>query len=146
MIMKLYLDRPRHRLPGMWESFSLAILIGAAVLIPLSMHANVHVPTSFLRFFGGACPLCGGTRAVTALCMGHFDVALQYNPLALFIFGAMLYGALTYLFVTLPFGRRLLLYTSDGEARFIKAFILLALAANWAYVLYAGMYQVPLQV
>ncbi|CAG0934349.1 hypothetical protein PLCT1_02697 [Planctomycetaceae bacterium] len=144
--MKVVIDYPASRLPGTFEAFSIVMLGAAAVMIPLSYASQVDVPTSSLRFLGGACPLCGGTRAVTALCLGRFETAITYNPLALIIFGLMLYAAFSYIFVVLPFGRRPVLFTSPRESFALKSLIIAAFVANWAYVLWAGMYRVPLAV
>ena len=59
----------QKRVPSPWEAYSLTILLGAAIYIPLSYMVD-WLPDlkSPLRYMGGACPLCGGTRAVTALC------------------------------------------------------------------------------
>jgi len=144
--MKLVIDYPEKRWPGTFEAFSIVMLGAAAVMIPLSFANNVDVPTSILRFMGGACPLCGGTRAVTALCLGRFETAITYNPLALIIFALMLYAAISYFMLVLPFGRRPVLYTSPREGFMLKSLIITAFVANWAYVLWAGMYRVPLSV
>jgi hypothetical protein len=142
--MKLSIETPLRRLPGMFEAFSIFTLASAAVLIPLALATDVPVGTSPLRFLGLACPLCGGTRAVTAFCLGRLETAILYNPLALVIFVSMVYSSLSYLFFVLPTGRRLVLMTTRGEARALTALLATCFAANWGYVLWAGMYRVPL--
>jgi hypothetical protein len=144
--MKLAVDRPARRWPGTFEAFSIFTLGVGAIFVPISFAAHIDAPTSVLRLFGGACPLCGGTRAVTALCLGRLDTALTYNPLALLIFAAMLYAAFSYMLFVLPTGKRVVLLTTPVEARVLKTAIVLAFVANWAYVLWAGMYRVPLAV
>lgn len=37
------------------------------------------------RWFGLACPLCGGTRAFEALGQGRWDEAFWWNPLAVLL-------------------------------------------------------------
>jgi hypothetical protein len=142
--MKLVVDQPARRLPGTFEAFSVFMLAAAAVFVPISMTTHVPLPHSILRYFGGACPLCGGTRAVAALFMGRVETAVEYNPLALLVFFAMVYAAGSYLLFTLPTGKRVVLMTSTAEAVALKSLIVLALVANWVYVLWAGMYRVPL--
>lgn len=144
--MKLVIDQPEKRWPGMFELFSITMLVAGAIMVPLSMYSDVPLPHSILRAFGGACPLCGGTRAVTAMFLGRIETAIRYNPLALVIFVLMLYSAVSYLFVVLPFGRRPVLYTTRVEGFLLKSLIVLAFLANWAYVLWAQMYNVPLAV
>lgn len=82
--MQVTIAAVEKRLPSPWELYSLVILIGAAVYIPLSYlvpsFPEIHSP---LRYTGAACPLCGGTRAVTALFTGQVVLAFRYNPLAI---------------------------------------------------------------
>jgi hypothetical protein len=142
--MKVVIDHPEKRWPGTFEAFSIVMLSAAVILVPVTLARQVDLPTSILRFMGGACPLCGGTRAVTALCLGRFETAVTYNPLALIIFVMMLYASVSYLAIVLPFGRRPVLYTTPREGFLLKSLIVTAFIANWAYVLWAGMYRVPL--
>jgi len=143
--VKIVIEQPRRRWPGTFEAYSIFVLAGAAVYIPLSyVSSSVEVPTSVLRIFGAACPLCGGTRAVTAFCLGRFETALIYNPLAIAIFLLMAYSALSYFFMVLPFGKRPVLLTTPREGFLLKSLVIAAFLANWVYVLYAGMYRVPL--
>jgi hypothetical protein len=144
--MKLVIDQPEKRWPGMFEMFSITMLAAGAIMVPLSLYVDVPLPHSILRAFGGACPLCGGTRAVTSLFLGRIETAIRYNPLALIIFGLMLYSAISYVAMVLPFGRRPVLYTTPVEGFLLKTLIVLAFIANWAYVLWAHMYTVPLTV
>jgi hypothetical protein len=144
--VKLIVEQPKSRLPGMWEAYSIFVLGAGAVMIPLSFHGydGMQYTTSVLRIFGAACPLCGGTRAVTAFCLGRFETAFIYNPLAIAIFLLMAYSTLSYFFMVLPFGRRPVLLTTPREGFLLKSLIIAAFLANWAYVLTAGMYRVPL--
>jgi hypothetical protein len=121
------------------------MLAAAAVVLPLTFMGHIDLPSSVLRIFGAACPLCGGTRAVTSVFLGRFELAVRYNPLALAIFVLMVYAAASYLLLVLPFGRRVALFTTPRESFLLKGLIVAAFLANWAYVLYAGMYRVPLQ-
>jgi hypothetical protein len=145
--MRLELEILKKRWPSPWEAYSLAILLGAAIYIPLS-YTFSWMPElkSPLRYLGGACPLCGGTRAVTALVTGQLLLALKYNPLALIIFALFIWSLLSYLFIVIPFKRRIVLKVSKQQRRVFWGVVLLAFVANWAYVLYAGMYAVPLKL
>ncbi|MCZ7607290.1 MAG: DUF2752 domain-containing protein [Planctomycetota bacterium] len=134
-----------NRLPSPWELYSLVLLVGAAVYIPLSYITWVPPVESPLRYTGLACPLCGGTRAVTALCTGQFGLALRYNPLALVVFALLVWGAISWLFMVLPFRKRVSIEASRGQIALFWVLAGIALVGNWAYVLWAGMYQVPLR-
>jgi hypothetical protein len=129
----------------MWEGYSLMVLLGAAVYFPFWLGGVIELPLeSPLRWFGFACPLCGGSRAVGSLVLGHVQTAVQYNPLALVLFAAMLWGAFSYFFLVLPFRRRVQLDASKPQTRALWIAIALVFIANWVYVLYAGMYRVPM--
>ncbi|MCB9933234.1 MAG: DUF2752 domain-containing protein [Planctomycetes bacterium] len=132
-------------MPSPWELYSLVLLAGAAVYIPLSYLVWTPPLESPLRFVGLACPLCGGTRAVTALCTGQFELAVKYNPFALVVFALLVWGAFSYLALVLPFKRRVVLEAGKAQIAAFWSLAGLALIANWAYVLWAGMYQVPLK-
>lgn len=144
--MRLTLQRDVKRLPSPWEGFSLLILVGAAVYFPFWLTGRLELPFgSPLKFLGLACPLCGGTRAVGSLVLGRFEMAIQYNPMALLMLAAMVYGAASYLFLVLPLGRRLQLEATKGQMRALWTVVIVAFLANWAYVLFSGMYTVPMQ-
>jgi hypothetical protein len=145
--MRVLLDKPANRFPSPWELYALLLLAGAAVYIPLSYAVDwmpaIHSP---LRYTGFACPLCGGTRAVTALMLGRYELAVRYNPLALVVFALLVWGALSWLFMVLPFKRRLVI---DGSKNLRRAFwfaVAAVFVANWVYVAIAKMYEVPLNL
>lgn len=145
--MRLVLATNVRRLPSAWEGFSLFVLGAAAIYLPLWLSGTFTLPLeSPLRWFGFACPLCGGSRAVSSLVLGRLELALRYNPLALLMFGAMVYGALSYLLLVLPLGRRVELQATRGQVRWLWAGVLLLFAANWVYVLWARMYLVQMSV
>jgi hypothetical protein len=143
--MRVALATVEKRYPSPWELYALILLIGAAVYIPLSYllpwMPAIHSP---LRYTGFACPLCGGTRAVTALFTGQFVLALRYNPLALVFLALLLWWAFTYLAMVVPFRRRVTLSGSRRERVAFWVLVVAALLANWAWVLYTGMYLQPL--
>lgn len=80
-----------------------------------------------------------------SLVLGRFEMAIQYNPMALLMLAAMVYGAASYLFLVLPLGRRLQLEATKGQMRALWTVVIVAFLANWAYVLFSGMYTVPMQ-
>ena len=145
--MKLRVAQVEKRWPSPWEAYSLVVLLGAAVYIPLSYMTNwmpsLHSP---LRYSGSACPLCGGTRAVTALMTGQLALAVKYNPLALVIFALFIWSLISYVFLVLPFKRRVVVETTKSQRRVVWTVVILAFVANWAYVFHAGMYNVPLEL
>ena len=143
--IRLKVAKLQKRVPSPWEAYSLTILLGAAIYIPLSYMVD-WLPDlkSPLRYMGGACPLCGGTRAVTALVTGRVLLAVKYNPLALVIFALFIWSMISYLFIVVPFKRRIVLVVTKKQRRVFWLVVLMAFFANWAYVFYAGMYKVPL--
>lgn len=144
--MRLTFQRDVKRLPSPWEGFSLLILLGAAAYFPFWLTGQLELPLgSPLKFLGLACPLCGGTRAVGSLVLGRVETAVSYNPLALVLLAAMVYGAASYLFAVLPLGRRLQLEATKAEVRVIWTVVVIAFVANWAYVLVSGMHTVPMR-
>jgi hypothetical protein len=144
--MRIRVARIENRIPSPWEAYSLFLLIGAAIYIPLSYVMWTPPVESPLRLFGFACPFCGGTRAVTALVTGHFLLALKYNPFALIVFAMLVWGAISFFFLVVPAKKRVVVDATRGQIAVFWSVVGLALIANWAYVLWAGMYRVPLEV
>lgn len=145
--MRLVLEKPVKRTPSATETACLAILAGGAALVPLQ-HA-LHSEVSFCPMHAITtlpCPLCGGTRAVTALVHGDLSLAVSYNPLALAIFAGMLAAVLWYLLLVLPWRARPVLLMHRWERRAATALFVVAFIANWVYVFTAGMYKVPLRL
>lgn len=143
--LRLRVETGVSRVPSPWEMYSLFLLVGAAIYIPLSFVTSwlppIHSP---LRYVGTACPFCGGTRAVTALFVGKPLLALQYNPLAILFLVALLWGAFSWLGMVLPSRRRVVLLASRTQRRRLWYAFVAVCIANWAYVLWSGMYEVPL--
>ncbi len=83
------------------------------------------------RLTNRPCPGCGGTRAVVALLSGDIGAALQLNPLVCVLAAV----AVALLVLRLGFGRALRLGLTPRDRVFALAGLLLAVAANWAYLL-----------
>lgn len=145
--MRVRIDQPANRFPSPWELYALLLLVGAAIYIPMS-YAYTWMPAvhSPLRYTGFACPLCGGTRAVTALALGDFALAVRYNPLALVVLAFLLWGAFSWCFMVLPFRRRIVVEGSKRAGRVFWLVVAAAFLANWVYVAWARMYEVPLNL
>jgi len=144
--VRVRIEQLKNRTPSPWEAYSLLLLIGAAVYVPLSYVIWTPSLESPLRYIGFACPLCGGTRAVTALCTGRPLLALQYNPFALFLFGLLVWGMISFFFLVVPLKRRVVIDATRQQVATFWTCFGLVLLANWAYVLWAGMYRIPLEM
>lgn len=142
--MRLEMATGVGRMPSPWEMYSLFLLIGAAIYVPLSYVTTLPPIHSPLRYLGTACPFCGGTRAVTALVVGKPLLALQYNPLAIGFFVALLWGAFSWLAMVLPSRKRVVLKATAGQRRMLWFAFVGVCIANWVYVVWSGMYEVPL--
>jgi hypothetical protein len=144
--MRLYVADLDNRRPSPWELYSLILIIGAAIYIPLSYVMWTPPVESPLRYLGYACPLCGGTRAVTALCTGQFMLAIKYNPFAIVLLGFLVWGVLSFVFLVLPFKKRVVLEATRRQTSMFWIAVACIMIANWGYVLWAGMYKVPLKL
>jgi hypothetical protein len=114
---------------GVW----LVLVIGAELL---SHHYGVPIVLCLLKqFFGIPCPTCGSTRAGLAMLSGHPVRAWLWNPLmvTLGIAVAIVLG------VRLATGYTLKLNLTRREKCLLGAGFLLALAANWVYLLHIGV-------
>jgi hypothetical protein len=113
-----------------WGGVALAL----ALLAPLAQTAAAMAPPCLFRSLTGLpCPTCGTTRAVVAL--SHLDLtrALALNPLAtaavvVFLLGGLAAGVASWL------GRPLREPPRWHPAARLAA--LLAIGANWAWLLY----------
>lgn len=144
--MRVFIETNGSRKPSWWEAYCLLLVLGAAVYIPLSYTFDFHLPGAPTReLFNVPCPLCGGTRAVTALCLGRFGEAWEYNPLAIFVFSFLMLSILHWL-VALVTRRRIAIEATKRQGRIFWLVISLIFIANWIYVLTAGMWEQPLSV
>ena len=144
--MRIYIDKEGKRSPNWWEAYCLFLVVGAAAYIPFSYAYDMHLPGSPLReLFGVPCPLCGGTRAVTALCLGRFGEAWDYNPLAIFVFFGLLLSIFHWL-IALFTRRRIEIESTRIHGRIFWTVIAAIFIANWIYVLAADMWEKPLSV
>ena len=124
-------DRP---LAMLWFAVAVAIL----VLIPLWKLVVVQVPGCPARLLTGIpCPSCGTTRAADAFVQGRLLAAAGFNPLAaLGALGLLAGGLLAPVWVTL---RAPLPALGPPWPRWIRAGLVSALLANWAYLLIRGI-------
>ncbi|MCC6466536.1 MAG: DUF2752 domain-containing protein [Planctomycetes bacterium] len=144
--MRVVLAKNVSRAPTPWELYSLIVVGGAAVYIPFFMLRGLHLPSSPTReLWNFPCPLCGGTRSVASLMLGRLDVAFQYNPLAPLVLAVLVLTVAHYLLLVLPAGRRVVLQATPPQRKVLIALLVLVFVANWAYVLIARMYDVPLR-
>ncbi len=85
----------------------------------------------FRRVTGRPCPTCGTTRLVIAAGTGKLHKAAAHNP---FVFALAVVG-LALLAMRVGFRRRVVWITSPVSRRIVTATLLLALLANWLYLL-----------
>jgi hypothetical protein len=106
------------------------LLVAAGVL--LEQRGAGALETCVLhRLTGHPCPTCGSTRVVLGLARGAWLDALRLNPLV--ALGLILGG--TWLGARLVSGRSLTLNATARERQVLLALGLVALLANWAWVL-----------
>ncbi len=122
-----------------WPRTTLIIVgVFAAAALGLTMLSKalgVSLTTCLLkRMTGVPCPACGGSRTALYAIEGRLVESFVCNPL-IFIILAVSMALLTLRLVT---GRRLVLNLSRGQK--IVALVVggLVVAANWAYLLWAG--------
>ena len=108
------------------RDFALALVVVGAVV--LAAHAAGIVLCPLRRFAGIPCPGCGSTRAAMLILRGEIAAAVAMNPLAVSLFA--LFPAWL-----LFFRRR---KWSCGAKVALLAIAVLAVAANWAWLLYRG--------
>ena len=91
---------------------------------------------AFLALTGHPCMTCGATRCAIAFFHGNFFAALKWNPLVFVaLCGLSIFDA--YAFAVLLSRRPRLRLTpfSAGEKAFLRVLVVVALLANWVYLL-----------
>jgi hypothetical protein len=97
------------------------------------MQSNQNFTICLLKNLTGLpCPFCGGTRAALTLLQGHLAGALALNPGAVLLMLFALPGYLVYDRLLRPRG------WEKKLSRVFWALALLALAANWTYLIIVG--------
>jgi hypothetical protein len=118
-------------------------ILGAIALLAVAAIGVVHLDRLpftvcyFKALSGWPCLTCGATRALGRLF--HLDVAgaLVMNPLATVGMLALLPWAAADL-ALMPAGRVLSVELAPAAARVARLAVVLAVAANWVYLLWVG--------
>lgn len=122
---------PGRQLGFLWGGAALA----SAALAPFAPALAAGAPACpFHALTGLPCPTCGGTRALLALFQLDLPAALALNPL-------VAAGALAFLLggvVALSRALRGLGVPDPAPRPWHRAAAVLALVANWAFVIAAG--------
>lgn len=106
-------------------------LVGLWTLAGLSEVGDRQALCMFRRITGRPCPTCGTTRLIVSASSGEFHEAAAHNPL---VFALAVVG-LALLAMRVGFRRRVVWITSALSRRIITAALLVALLANWLYLL-----------
>jgi hypothetical protein len=117
-----------RRLPNALEVYCLLFAGGAVWYVPRALNRAANEPA----FIG---PLRGGTRAFGCLFRGDILGAVVFNPLAVVLALVLVLGVLRWLMV-LVLGKRPVAALSPRGRWIAVAVVVLAFAANWAYVLW----------
>jgi hypothetical protein len=115
---------------------AIAAMAGAAVGI-LHLDRLPFTICYFKGLTGWACLTCGTTRALGRLFELDLAGALALNPLATTGLLALVPWAIADL-ALLPRGRALVVELGAGPARGARVGFVLAVLANWAYLLFMG--------
>lgn len=122
-----------------WPRTTLVVVgVFAAAALGVTMLSRAMgvslVTCVFKRMTGLPCPACGGSRTALYALQGHPAESFACNPLIFIVLAVC--GIL--LMLRLVTGWRLVLNLTRGQK--IVAFVAIALlvAANWAYLIWAG--------
>ena len=107
------------------------LLVGAYVLLEHAAGTEGPPLCLFKRTTGYPCPACGTTHMVLAIAEGNLRQAAEYNPLMFCVAGL---GAIL-LVLRIGFRRRAVFITSASTRRIWSAVIVVAVLANWLYLL-----------
>lgn len=119
------------------EFLFLTVSTGLAASCYLYLQLGMPWPGCwFRRLTGIPCPTCGATRCAISLTHGDLVGAWRQNPLIFICYGGTLlvnlYAAAVLLF---RFPRLRLANLPSKVKRTLGALVIIALAANWAYLL-----------
>jgi len=122
---------PGRQLGFLWGGAAL-VCAAAAPLAP--MLAKGLPPCPFHWLTGFPCASCGGTRALLALGRFEFGAAFSWNPLVA-VAGILFFaGGVAALVATLAGGE----VTVPRPTPLLRAALVAAIAANWAFLVAAG--------
>jgi hypothetical protein len=136
-------DRPWIVLRGRPGGVPLGAILGTITALATVAVGLIHLDRLpfttcyFKALTGWACLSCGSTRALGRLFALDVAGALALNPLATVGVLALVPWALADL-ALLPRGRALHVTLAPGPGRIARAALVLALAANWGYLLAVG--------
>jgi len=81
---------PSQRIVRATAAAGIFLILGALAVFPPLQKESLKIPGCFFhKMTGLPCPLCGGTRAASALLHGDITRALALNPLSLFAVAAL---------------------------------------------------------
>jgi len=106
-------------------------LVGLYVWVADATGANPPSMCLFRRITGYPCPTCGSTHMILAVARGHLHEAAGYNPL---MFSSVVLVPVL-LVVRIGLRRRIVWITSARSRRLLASALLIAVLANWFYVL-----------
>lgn len=110
----------------------------AALVVGLLRLDRLPVPLCYVKALSGMpCPTCGSTRALGRLFDADLAGAFAMNPLAaLLALGLLLWGAAD--LALLRRGRALAVELEPPLGRWLRIAAILAILANWAYLVASG--------
>ena len=107
------------------------LLVGAYVWVEHAAAVNAPPMCLFRRTTGYPCPSCGTTHMVLAIAEGNLRQAATHNPLMFCLVGFVI----VLLVLRIGFRRRIVFITSASARRIWSAVIVVAVLANWLYLM-----------